>query len=175
MSWVILELLVVAGQQLGTIFNLAIHLVFLIVFSGLQIGFIKICLNVCMGNNPPYTELFKSLNQGAKLLVAQLVFLVMVLIGLLLLIVPGFYLGARFAFFGFDMAEMDSKIIDSFRASAMVADNSIGKLAYYLLVLTLLNLIGAAFLGLGLLMTVPVSALTMTSLYQDLKSKTASG
>ena len=174
-SWVVLELSVVAGQRLGTIFNLTIHLVFLIVFSGLQIGFIKICLDVCVGNSPSYTELFKSLNQGAKLLIAQLAYLVMILIGLLLLIVPSFYLGARFAFFGFEIAEKDSKIIASFRASVTLTDNSIAKLAYYLFVLTLLNLMGAAFLGIGLLITVPVSVLAMTSLYQDLKLKRASG
>ncbi len=169
-SWVILELSVVVGQKLGVIFNLAIHTAFLIIFSGLQIGFMKICLGVYTEKTLPYSELFKSINQGANFLVAQLAYVVMILMGLLL-IIPGFYLGTKFAFFGFHMAENNNSIINSFYTSAALTDNFITKLAYYLFLLVLLNLLGAALLGLGLLITVPISVLTMTSLYEDLKSK----
>jgi hypothetical protein len=168
-SWVLLELFVVAGQKLGTIFNLAIHVAFLVMFSALQIGFIKICLDVYAGKHPPYANLLHSLKRRPKFLIAQLAYLVMVSIGLLLLLIPGFYLGGKFAFFGFDIAENDSTILDSFHASTALTNGSISELAYYLFLLTLLNLFGALWLGLGLLVTVPVSVLTMTSLYQDWK------
>jgi uncharacterized membrane protein len=170
-SWVVLEAMVVAGQRLGAIFNLAIHTIFLIVFSGLQMGFMKICLEVYKGNKPPYAELFRSIKQGAKFLIAQFLYLLMFFAGLFLLIVPGLYFGTRFCFFGFDLAEKENKFMDSFRASVLLTENSILKLAYHLLVLTLLNLVGAAVLGLGLLITVPVTVLTMIWLYQSLKSE----
>ena len=169
-SWVILELIVIAGQKLGAIFNLAVHITFLIVFSGLQLGFTKICMDIYAGNNPPYMELFNSINQGAKFLIAQLIYLLMFLVGLLLLIVPGLYLAEKFAFFRFDMVEKDSSILDSFRASATLTNHSTGKIAFYIFLLLLLNIFGAMFMGLGLLITVPVSALTMTSLYQGWKT-----
>jgi len=48
----------------------------------------------------------------------------------------------------------------------MLTDSSIAKLGYYLFVLMLFNLLNVAFLGVGLLITVPVSVLAMTSLYK---------
>jgi len=69
----------------------------------------------------------------------------------------------------------DSAFIDSFRESTMLTDSSIAKLGYYLFVLMLFNLLNVAFLGLGFLITVPLSVLAMTSLGQDLKFKKASG
>jgi hypothetical protein len=170
-SWVLLELIVIKGYGLGTIFNLAIHITFLIAFSGMQVGFIKICLDVKAGNNPHYAELFNSINQGAKFFVAQLAYFVIVSIGLLLLVIPGVYLGGRYGFFTFDMVEKNSGITESFQASATLMNGSTGKIAYYLFLLLLLNIFGALFIGLGLLITVPVSALTMASLYQEWKSK----
>jgi hypothetical protein len=169
-SWVILELIVVAGQKLGVIFNLVAHITFLIVFSGMQLGFTKICLAIYADENPSYMELFKSIHQGAKFLIAQLVYMVMFLLGLLFLLIPGFYLAGKFAFFRFDMAERDSVILDSFRTSATLINGSTGKMGFYIFLLLLLNIFGALFMGLGLLITVPVSALTMTSLYQGWKA-----
>jgi len=169
-AWIILELVVYLAQDLGQVFNLAVHLLFLVIFAGLQVGFIRICLDANAGYTPHYSHLFEHLKQGSKFLVAQLAYVILVLMGLVFLLIPGVYFGTCHAFYGFILAENEFGIIESFYASANLTRGVTGKLFGYFLLLTLLNFFGAMWLGLGLLVTIPVSVLTMASFYRDLKS-----
>jgi len=168
--WIILELVVYLAQDLGQLFNLAVHLLFLVIFAGLQVGFIRICLDANAGYQPHYSHLFEHLKQGPNFLLAQLAYVVLVLIGLVILLIPGLYYGTRYAFNGFIITEKDFGILESFQASANLTRDMLGKLFGYFFLLILLNLFGSIWLGLGLLVTIPVSVLTMASFYRDLKT-----
>jgi hypothetical protein len=168
-AWVLLELAVYLGQDLGPAFNLVVHLLFLVIFAGLEVGFIQICLDANAGYQPHYPQFFEHFKQGPKFLVAQLAYIILVLIGLVFLLIPGLYYGTRYAFNGFIIAEKDFGIIESFNMSANITRGLLGKLFTCFLLLTLLNLFGAMWLGLGLLVTIPVSVLTMASFYLNLK------
>jgi len=169
-NWAILELLAFAGQKLGNLYNLIIHLSFLITFSGLQVGFINICMKLYTSKNPGFIHLFKYMKRGPNFLIAQLTYLLVIMIGMLLFLIPGFYLGAKFSFFGFDIAENNTTPMNSLRQSATLTKDMLGKLSFHYFLLILLNLFGAAWMGLGLFVTIPISVLTMTSLYKQLKT-----
>jgi uncharacterized membrane protein len=105
---------------------------------------------------------------GPEFLVAQLIYWIMVLAGLVLLVVPGVYLGVRYAFFGFPLVAGDSHLIASFQRSAHLTQDARMHLLIFFLFLILLNALGASLLGLGLLITVPLSALMLASVYRQL-------
>ena len=80
-----------------------VHLAFLIFVAGIEVGFLQICLALYDGGEPTFADTFTPLALGPKCLAGQMLYLLMVVIGLLLLVVPGVYLSVRYALFGFCM------------------------------------------------------------------------
>jgi hypothetical protein len=92
----------------------------------------------------------------------------MVVIGLLLLVVPGVYLGVRYALFGFCFAGGETNLLRCFQQSAILSKGATTGLLRTLAALLVLNLLGAGLLGLGLFISVPLSVLIMTDVYRQL-------
>jgi hypothetical protein len=96
-AWVTLEIVVIAGQRFGILLWAVMHLAFLIFVAGIEAGFLHICLVLFDGGEPTFADTFTRLPLGPKFLAGQILYLLMVVIGLLLLVVPGVYLSARYA------------------------------------------------------------------------------
>jgi uncharacterized membrane protein len=168
-AWVALEIVVIAGQRFGIFLWVAAHLAFLIFVAGIELGFLKVCLTLYDGRQPTFSDSFAYLSQGPKFLVGQLLYVLMSALGLLLLVVPGVYFSVRYVFFGFCMIVDETSLVRSFRQSAIVSAGAGWQLLGILVALLIVNVIGASFLGLGLLASVPLSVLTMTAIYRQLR------
>lgn len=169
-SWAVLEILVVATQRLGVGVNLGLHVLFLLFFSGLKLGFFRIALLLHDGDTPAYGDLFASLAGGPRLLGAGLLYLLGVLLGLAALVVPGLYVAMRFSQVGFAIAAEDLGIGASFRRSGELTRGALPALLGFCAVLVAINLAGAALLGVGLVVSVPVTVLAMASVYRQLEA-----
>ncbi len=167
-AWAILELVVYLGQSLGAVFNLAAHLLFLLVFAGLCAGFTEIGLQAAQGDHPAYKALFSRFTLAPAMLAAQLIYLTLVTLGLVPLVLPGILAAVYFAFYGPTLVASRINPLRALAASGALTRLHGLFVTRALLLLLLLNLLGAAFLGLGLLITVPVSLLTLTALYFQL-------
>ena len=169
-AWVALEIVVIAGQRLGVVLWAVAHLAFLVFVAGLEVGFLQICLALCDGREPAFADIFTHLALGPKFLAGQILYLLAVVIGLLLLVVPGVYFSVRYALFGFCMANGETSLVRSFQQSAILSMGTKTYLLRILLALFVLNTVGACLLGLGLFITVPLSVLMMTAFYRQLSS-----
>jgi uncharacterized membrane protein len=167
-AWAALEIIVIAGQRFGILLWAAAHLAFLIFAAGVELGLLQVCLALYKGGEPTFAAIFAKLSAGPKFLTGQILYLLMVLVGLALLAVPGVYLGARYALFGFCMAAGETDLIGSFRASAILSTGTKIYMMWILLALLFLNVLGASLLGLGLIITFPLSVLMMTAVYRQL-------
>lgn len=167
-AWVVLEIVVIAGQRFGIVLWAVMHLAFLIFFAGVELGLLQICRALRDGKVPTFADTFAHLPLGPKFLAAQILYLLTVAIGLLLLVVPGVYLGVRYALFGFCFADGETNLRRCFQQSALRSKGSITGLLWILAALLVLNLLGASLLALGLFITVPVSLLVMTDVYRQL-------
>jgi uncharacterized membrane protein len=167
-AWVVLEIVVIAGQRFGILLWAVMHLAFLIFFAGVELGLLKICRALSDGKATAFAETFAYLPLGPRFLAAQILYLLMVVIGLLLLVVPGVYLGVRYALFGFCFANGETDPLRCFQQSATLTKGATPGLLRILAALFVLNLLGASLLGLGLLITVPLSVLIMTDVYRRL-------
>ena len=167
-SWVILEVIVITGQRFGILLWMAAHLLFFFVFTGMEIGFIRMCLATYDGKQIRYSDIFGGLWLGIDFFFVQLVYLVITTAGLLLLIVPGAYLGAKYAFYAFYFAEGDATLKGSFQHSSVLSQGSLWFLIWFCFLSLLLNIFGASILGVGLVITVPLSALMKAALYREL-------
>ena len=169
-AWVALEIVVIAGQQLGILWWVAMHLAFLIFVAGVEVGLLQLCLALCDGAEPAFADTFKHLALGPGFLAGQVLYLLMAVIGLPLLAVPGAYPGLRYALFGFCMAGGETNLARSLKRSAILTAGVNIYLLWILVVLFVLNLLGASLLGLGLFITVPLSVLIMTAVYRRLNT-----
>jgi membrane-anchored glycerophosphoryl diester phosphodiesterase (GDPDase) len=168
-AWILLELAVIGGQRLGIVWWATSHLAFLLFAAAVKIGLLRVCLRLRDGHPAAVGDAFTMLRDGPRFFVAQLCFALMVLAGFLLLIVPGFYLAARFGFFGFALAEGGRGVVPPLRASWRLTDGSALRLALLLFGLVLFNVLGACFLGIGLLLTAPLTLLMLAALYRQLQ------
>jgi hypothetical protein len=170
-AWVALEIVVIAGQRFGILLWAAAHLAFLVFVAGLEVGFLQICLALGDGREPTFADTFTHLALGPKFLAGQILYLFMVVIGLLLLIVPGVYFSLRYALFGFCMAAGETTLVRSFQQSAILSAGTKIYLLWILVALLAFNAVGACLLGLGLFVTVPLSVLMMTAFYRQLSTR----
>jgi hypothetical protein len=167
-AWVVLEIVVIAGQRFGIVLWAVMHLAFLIFFAGVELGLLQMCRALRDGKDPVFADTFAHLSAGPKFLAAQILYLFLVAIGLLLLVVPGVYVGVRYALFGFCFAGGETNLLRCFQQTALISKGATASLLRVLAALLLLNVLGASLLALGLFISVPLSALIMTDVYHQL-------
>ena len=104
-------------------------------------------------------------------LVAVVVVAILTVIGLVLLIVPGVILILMWAFVKFLIVERDIGAFDAMKESARITKGSRLDLLLLMLFAVIINIVGAILLGVGLLVTIPVSLLAVTHAYRMLSAK----
>ena len=170
-AWVALEVVVIAGQRMGILLWAVAHLVFFVFFAGIEVGFLQICLALYDGGEPTFADAFTHLALGPKFLASQMIYLLMVVVGIALLVVPGVYAGGRYALFGFCMVTSEADLIRSFQQSAILSESVKARLLAIYFSLLIINVLGASLLGLGLFVTFPLSVLMMTAVYRQLSAR----
>ncbi len=168
-SWVALELAVVALHRFGVVVNVGLHLAFLLWFSGLLVGLHRMSLEAVDGKAPRLADLTSALGRGPAFLAGLVIYLVAVAGGLVLLLVPGIYLAVRYALFGQVLATRPASAVEAFRDAGALSNGRWWTVCAFVLMALVLNVAGAAFLGLGLFVTFPVSLLATSGLYRDVQ------
>jgi len=168
-SWASLELAVFMLHQWGLFPNLVLHLAFLVLFSGLLVGLQRIALQVVDGQVPTVKALFALLKRGPSFLLALCLYIIGVSCGLVLLVLPGVYVAVRYAPFGYVVASRRVSGLQALREAEALTQDRWWKMCRFLLLLLVFNLVGAALLGLGLLVSFPVSLLAASSFLRTLE------
>jgi len=106
-----------------------------------------------------------------KFLGASLLAGLMILVGLVLLIVPGIIVGLMVAFVGYIVIDEKLGPIDAIKRSVALTKGSRFKLFQLALATLLLNILGFFALLVGLFVTVPVSFIAMVHAYRTLKGE----
>ena len=148
-------------------------LIFIVVSSTFALGLFKIYLRFRDGEKPIFENLFDGLARAHIWVGAALIMGVAVVMGLVLLIVPGVVMLLRLWFVGFVLVEERTGPIDAIQRSWDITRGHTMDLLVFFIVLVGLNLLGAVCLGVGLLVTVPISGLALASIYRELKPKAA--
>ncbi len=159
-SWAILEVAVTLVSRWGVIPNLALHAIFLFFFSGLLVGIHGMALKAVRGSIPTLRTLTAMLDRGPSFLLALCVYLVATLCGLALLVLPGLYIAVRYALVSG---------LEALRQAARLSEGKRWRMLGLLLIGAALNLAGAALLGVGLVISFPVSLLAAASFFRSLQ------
>lgn len=169
LSWVVLEIAVIVLQRLGLVVWLVLHLGWLFLFSGLLVGLHVMALKSVDGEIPRVGDLFGSLERGAAYLLALSIYCLTVSGGLVLLIIPGIYLAIRYCLFAQIITDRSASALAALRKAAELAHGNWAPLGALFLIAFLLNIAGMTLLGIGLIISFPVSLLAIAGFYRSLQ------
>lgn len=174
----LMEILSALTDKKGTLIAFPIHMVLVIaalyLSIALKIGGTKMFLRIYEGENPDIKEIFNTYGIFWKFVGQSILYALIVLVGLVLLIVPGVIFAIMFSFASIIIVDTTStKIVDSLKESAAITKGSKSKLFGFFIVIGLLNILGYIALGVGMFVSIPVSTFAMIHVYRELTKKRA--
>ena len=142
-------------------------LVFLIHYP-LMFGYAVVSARLMQGEAPRFGDFFKGFTWYLTLLLLGLVTQVLVVLGLVLLIVPGIYLMVGYIFAPWFVLDRRVGFWEAMELSRHAVRPHWFELFGLVLMIILINLLGALALGVGLLVTIPVTWCALTAAYATL-------
>ena len=140
----------------------------LAVSTPLLMGNFIVSAKLLQGQPPEFRDFFAGFQYFLPLLLLSLVAGLFIGLGTILLIIPGVYLAVAYLFASYLVIDRGLDFWPAMELSRhTVHPRWFGYFAFVLLVV-LLNLAGAMALGVGLLVTIPVSFCTVTVVYADI-------
>jgi uncharacterized membrane protein len=140
-----------------------------VVATFLQMGFVNSTLLITSHKKPRLNQLYANGHHFISWIVACFLISLIVTVGFILFIFPGFYLLARFSLFPFFILDKNMGPLEAMGASLKASKGKCWPLFVLFLCTLLLNILGCLLLGIGLLITVPLSTLVWASAYKTLR------
>ncbi len=101
--------------------------------------------------------------------VASILYSILIVAGLIALIVPGLILASVFFFTFYPIVERGAGPLEAFSISRRITRGSRMQVFLLILAITLINILGALVLGVGLLVSLPVGAIASAYAYRRLE------
>ncbi len=95
-----------------------------IIYIVVELGLLQIALKFRDGKVSDFKELFGGYPLFLNYLIASIIFGLMVAVGLMLLIVPGIYLGLKYQFYGYAIADKGMGPIDALKESSRMTEGA---------------------------------------------------
>ncbi len=152
----------------GTALGLMASIVLNVAMFVLGIGATRIALHLARGSHAHYRDLMPPTKLLWPYLAAAILSALAVIGGLILLIIPGFWVALRLSMVRFEVID-GAGIKESLHKSWALTHGHALKLLGFLAVIALINILGAILLMVGLLVTIPVSMLAYAHVYLKLK------
>lgn len=140
----------------------------LILQGPMLIGLHAVCARKLLGGRLDFNDLFKGFNYFVPSLIASLLIALFVTIGFALCIVPGFVVLAMYQFTYLFIADKKMDFWPAMQASHALVKQDYFGFTMFVIVSTLVNLLGALACGIGLLITIPMTFAAITAAYRDM-------
>jgi len=144
----------IASAIIGTIFLL---------------GYLRNIFQTMDGEEPQFSAYGQESRKLLKTIVANLINMIIVVIGLVLLVLPGIYLALRLQFFTAIIVDEDAGITEALKRSWEITKDDVLPLFLVLLVSIGIVLAGALLLGVGIFVACPLVYVIQLSVYRKLK------
>jgi len=138
------------------------------VTSPLFMGNFIVSAKLLQGQTPEFRDFFAGFRYFLPLLLLSLIAGLFIGIGTLLLIIPGIYLAVAYLFASYLVVDRRLDFWPAMELSRRTVNPRWFGFFAFMLLLVLLNLAGAVLLGVGLLVTIPVSFCAVTVAYAEI-------
>ncbi len=134
----------------------------------LYAGIIIVAFMLLRQQEVQFGDFFKGFNYFLPLVLAGIVSGILVTLGLILLIIPGVYLIVSYLFVSMLIVEHHMEFWQALETSRQIVTKNWFSVFIFVLILFAINLVGAIALGIGLLVTIPVSACSVCVAYRKI-------
>jgi predicted Zn finger-like uncharacterized protein len=146
-------------------------LISMVVQGIVTMGYIRICLIYTDGQKAGFDQLFSCMPLVLSYVGSTIICSLIVGIGFVLLIVPGIIMGLTLMFYAFAIVDKNLGPLEALSASSRMTKGVKMDLLLLCLLLFVINIIGAIPLGLGLLITIPLSSVACAYVYRRLQQR----
>lgn len=134
----------------------------------IQMGILKITLKFADKEEPTFDDLFSQYKLFWRYLGATILYVLIVLGGLILLVVPGIILALKYQFYRYLIIDKKMGIRESLRKSGEITQDAKWDLFLFWLVIIGLYILGALLFFVGLLAAIPITMLAQAFVYREL-------
>lgn len=153
-------------------FSIIVSLITFLLTVFLTIGFTRLSLDVVdYGTEGKLGTMFVFQKIFWSYLGAYVLFFLLLTFGFLLLFIPGIYFMLKYQFFGNLIVDKNMGAIEALKTSGKITDGVKWQLFGFCLIIIGLNFLGMLALGVGLLVTIPVSVVAYTIVYRKLAAR----
>ncbi len=131
-------------------------------------GMIMLIFTALRGRTPEFNELFAGFKQFVPLMLVNLVRSILILIGLVLCLLPGLYLGIAYLFSMFLVIDKKAEFWPALETSRKLIHKHWFGFFLFMLALTGINILGMLALCVGLLVTGPLTMCALCAAYEDI-------
>lgn len=146
-------------QVIGWIINLVV-----------SIGIIRVSLKFYDKEKPFFSDLWTLYPLTLNYLFGSLLYGIVVAVGLVLLVIPGIFFALKFMFYSYYIVDKKRGPVDAIKDSSTITTGVKINLLLFASLVAMINILGALALGIGLLVTIPVSSLATAYVYRKLSS-----
>lgn len=134
----------------------------------LSLGFIKIMLLLVQDEYVEVADMFNNFRPFLSYFVASFLYGIAIVIGLLLLVIPGIIIAIRFQFYPYFILEENVSSFTALKKSFYLSQNLTFELFLLGAVVIALNLAGILLFGVGIILTYPVTTMAIAVVYKSL-------
>lgn len=133
-----------------------------------KMGLYNSALLITRDIKPGFDQLYSNWRLFISWVVASILFGIMFVVGLILLIVPGCYVLARYGLFPFFILDRNLGPLEALKQCGKATEGMLWKLFLLFLACVGLNILGFLVLGVGLFISVPVTLLALATVYRQI-------
>ncbi|MGB3642787.1 MAG: hypothetical protein WBA39_35165 [Rivularia sp. (in: cyanobacteria)] len=131
-------------------------------------GFYIVALQIAKNRPIDFSDFFRGFNQFMQIFLVYLIGNILIAIGFLFFIIPGIYLAVAYVFSSLFVIEKKLSFWSALEASRKLITKKWFSFVGLGIMLTLLNLAGLLLLGIGALVTIPLSSCIMVAAFEDI-------
>ncbi|HQL70089.1 MAG TPA: hypothetical protein PLA77_04615 [Bacteroidales bacterium] len=160
--------IIVAISLLMNVIPYAGSLIYSLFSTVFMAGMYFVANEILRDENPGFERFFRGFQFVGELILAQIVSFFMILLGLILLIIPGIYLSVAYSFTSFFIIFMRYPYWEAMEWSRKIVSKNFWPILLFMIVLGLINLAGALFFGVGMVFTLPFTACVTYCAFEDI-------
>lgn len=142
-----------------------VHIIIWVLTLLVKMGFINSCIMISKGLKPGINQLYQNWRLFLSWIISNFFFAVMFTVGIILLVVPGCYVLARFGLFPYFLLDKNLGPIEALKQASRASDGVRWPIFWLFLASIFLNILGLLLFGVGLFITVPVTTLAFAVVY----------
>jgi uncharacterized membrane protein len=134
----------------------------------LGVGYYFVAFQIIRNRGYGFGDFFNGFKKFLPVFLTAFVSGILIGIGFVLLILPGIYLAVAYLFAQLFVVDKNLNFWSAMESSRKVITKKWFSFFGFVLLLALLNVLGAMILGVGLLVTIPLSACVVAAAYEDI-------